>query len=171
MDNNILEKFDFDIDNGNNTLWLATKPVLNIQTWFDTEQEVEEYFKSELVKRNNYIHSMSGDDISFTSFLDSFLPGITRYDYFVSLFGEDDVIVKSNLIYTNDGFVPTFVSVLTGSTYDNNIKVLKKKDDAYFWKEYFKINDLDIVYDKFAELRDIQNNGKSYTLSYNKNNS
>ena len=139
------------------TLWLATKPILNTKKWFKKEKDVLEYIKLEVEKRNKYIESLSKelDDIEF---LDTLLPGITRYDYLGDFFGAEKVIIKSNLIYTEKGFIPTYISIITKSE-NNNLKMLKKTENDYVWHEYIKVNELDQVYDEFDK-----ENNKTYTL-------
>ena len=156
---------NLDVPISTKTLWLATKPMSNINNWFENEEELEEYINVEIKKRNKYVDALiNKEDISEMDFFETLLPSITRYDYLGDFLGEENVIMKSNLIYTESGFIPNYVSIITKSLPNNNLKLLKKLDDNYVWHEYIKVNELDEVYEEFSKYDIEQKREKVYEL-------
>lgn len=170
MENDILVNYysdlykNLDVPDSSKTLWLTTKPVLNIKKWFKNEEDLEEYFKGELAKRKEFVDLlMKKEDVSDIDFLDTLLPNIARYDYLGDFFGEKDVLLKSVLIYTEAGFIPSYVSIITKSS-NNNLKMLRKLDDDYVWHDYVKVNELNEVYEEFEKFEKEASVSKKYTF-------
>lgn len=152
-----LEEFCYDgVPLPKNTLWMVTEHLDEESIIFYSEEDILDY-----MDEINSICDVDEDDKSDScDFITTLLPSIFKYDYLGEYLGEPNVIRKSHLVYSEDGFCSNYESFEAINSETGVLKILRYTDNGFLWQDYIRDDSLIEIYKTLSELED--SNGLSF---------